>query len=611
VTETTTDAWRGVAAEDEEEVGASLSSFLRKRSRRLLGSLIGPEKTRIIAGTVLVIVNAVAGMATPLLVGLAIDRGIAPALRGDGGLGALYAIIAVFAVVQAVEATTLRSYLRITGLVGERILFDLRKRLFGGFQGLSVAFFEKYTSGRVIARLTNDIEALADLLNTGLVTLPTALLQLFGITVVLLVLDLPLALVTLTVFPFVVALTWWFRNRSEVVYRKVREAVALVIIHFTESLGGIRAVHSFRREARNQEIFEDFNGRYRDANLEAVRYQSVYGPGVALLGDVAVFGVLLYGGSRVLSGAMPIGVLVSFLLYMRQFFQPMQELSQVYNIFQAAGAALEKLSGVLEEESSVPEPAPEREVRRPTWGGAISFEDVSFSYRRDTPILEHLSLEIPHGQTVALVGPTGAGKTTVARLVSRFYDPTDGAVTLDGVDLRDLPHDELRRAIVMVTQEGFLFSGSVADNIAFGKPDASREEIEHAARVVGADHFIRELPEGYDTDVRKRGGRLSAGQRQLVALARAFIADPSVIIFDEATSSIDMPSERLIQRALEVILRDRTAFIIAHRLATVEIADRVLVIDHGRVLEDGSPVELLRLGGRWAALQEQWEESLA
>jgi len=611
VTETTTDAWRGVAAEDEEEVGASLSSFLRKRSRRLLGSLIGPEKTRIIAGTVLVIVNAVAGMATPLLVGLAIDRGIAPALRGDGGLGALYAIIAVFAVVQAVEATTLRSYLRITGLVGERILFDLRKRLFGGFQGLSVAFFEKYTSGRVIARLTNDIEALADLLNTGLVTLPTALLQLFGITVVLLVLDLPLALVTLTVFPFVVALTWWFRNRSEVVYRKVREAVALVIIHFTESLGGIRAVHSFRREARNQEIFEDFNGRYRDANLEAVRYQSVYGPGVALLGDVAVFGVLLYGGSRVLSGAMPIGVLVSFLLYMRQFFQPMQELSQVYNIFQAAGAALEKLSGVLEEESSVPEPAPEREVRRPTWGGAISFEDVSFSYRRDTPILEHLSLEIPHGQTVALVGPTGAGKTTVARLVSRFYDPTDGAVTLDGVDLRDLPHDELRRAIVMVTQEGFLFSGSVADNIAFGKPDASREEIEHAARVVGADHFIRELPEGYDTDVRKRGGRLSAGQRQLVALARAFIADPSVIIFDEATSSIDMPSERLIQRALEVILRDRTAFIIAHRLATVEIADRVLVIDHGRVLEDGSPVELLRLGGRWAALQEQWEESIA
>ena len=611
MTETTTDAWRGVAAEDEEEVGASLSSFLRKRSRRLLGSLIGPEKTRIIAGTVLVIVNAVAGMATPLLVGLAIDRGIAPALRGDGGLGALYAIIAVFAVVQAVEATTLRSYLRITGLVGERILFDLRKRLFGGFQGLSVAFFEKYTSGRVIARLTNDIEALADLLNTGLVTLPTALLQLFGITVVLLVLDLPLALVTLTVFPFVVALTWWFRNRSEVVYRKVREAVALVIIHFTESLGGIRAVHSFRREARNQEIFEDFNGRYRDANLEAVRYQSVYGPGVALLGDVAVFGVLLYGGSRVLSGAMPIGVLVSFLLYMRQFFQPMQELSQVYNIFQAAGAALEKLSGVLEEESSVPEPAPEREVRRPTWGGAISFEDVSFSYRRDTPILEHLSLEIPHGQTVALVGPTGAGKTTVARLVSRFYDPTDGAVTLDGVDLRDLPHDELRRAIVMVTQEGFLFSGSVADNIAFGKPDASREEIEHAARVVGADHFIRELPEGYDTDVRKRGGRLSAGQRQLVALARAFIADPSVIIFDEATSSIDMPSERLIQRALEVILRDRTAFIIAHRLATVEIADRVLVIDHGRVLEDGSPVELLRLGGRWAALQEQWEESIA
>jgi ABC-type multidrug transport system fused ATPase/permease subunit len=307
---------------------------------------------------------------------------------------------------------------------------------------------------------------------------------------------------------------------------------------------------------------------------------------------------------------MELGVLVSFVLFVGRLFQPIQELSQVYNVFQAAAAALEKLSGLLEEKPSVPEPLPEKAVTRESWAGRIDFEDVTFGYR-DRNVLEHLTLEIPAGQTVALVGPTGAGKSTTARLVARFYDPNHGRITIDGVDLRDLPSSELRRAIVMVTQENFLFSGSVADNISFGKPHATREEIERAASVVGAHGFISALPEGYDSDIKKRGGRLSAGQQQLVALARAFIADPAVIIFDEATSSIDMPSERLVQEALEVVLRDRTAFIIAHRLATVEIADRVLVIDDGRVIEDGSPRDLLTQGGRWARLHEAWEESLA
>lgn len=605
------DVWRGIAVdEDEEELTASLSVFLRRRSLRLLGDLVRGERRRLIVGTVLVILHALAGLAIPLLIGLGIDRGIKPALEPGGTLNALYPIIAAFLVVQVVEAATLRGFLAYIGLVGERVLLDLRTRVFDHFQRLSVAFYEKFTTGRMMSRLGNDMDAIAELFLTGVIDLPWAVLQLLGIVVILLVLDLPLAAVTLAIFPFVFLLSRWFRNRTEVIYRNVRQAVALVYIQFNETLGGIRAVHAFRREPRNQEIFEDIDGRYRDANMDGIRAQAVYGPGSGLLGELAMFGVLLYGGYRVASGQMLLGVLVSFLLYTRNFFHPIQELSQVYNIFQAAASALEKLSGLLDEAPSVPEPAAEDAVVRGSWGGRVEFSDLTFGYR-DRSILEDVSLAIPAGQTVALVGPTGAGKTTIARLVARFYDPNQGAVTIDGVDLRRLPSDELRRAVVMVTQENFLFSGTVADNIAFGRPSASREEIERAAEVVGAATFIRAMPQGFDTDIRKRGGRLSAGQRQLVALARAFLADPAVIIFDEATSSIDMPSERLVQRALEVVLADRTAFIIAHRLATVAIADRVLVIDEGRVVEDGSPAELLTSGGRWAALHEAWEESLA
>jgi ATP-binding cassette, subfamily B, bacterial len=609
-----TDAWRGVATEEEEDIGAGLAVFLRRRSRRLLSQIIGPEKGRIFLGATLVILHALATLAPPYIIGIAIDRGIKPLM--DGGLAAgrtfttFYWIAGVYLGVRAVEAATLRGFLRVTGLVGERILFDLRTRVYDHLQKLSVAFYEKYTSGRVISRLTNDIDAIAELFLTGLVSLPVAAVQLLVIVTLLLIMDLPLALVVLAVFPFVVLLTRWFRTRSELVYRKVREAVALVYIQFTETLGGIRAVHAYRREPRNQEIFEDIDARYRDSNMEAIRAQSIYGPGVSFLGDVATFAVILYGGIRVLNGDVQIGVLVSFFLYMRMFFQPIQELSQVYNIFQAAGSSLEKLSGLLEEDPSVPEPTEDRAVRDREWGGHIHFENLTFGYRSKN-ILERMDLEVPAGQTIALVGPTGAGKSTTARLVARFYDPNEGRVTLDGVDLRDLPSSELRKAIIMVTQENYLFSGTVGENIAFGKPTATREEIERASKVVGAHPFIAALPEGYDTDIQKRGGRLSAGQRQLVALARAFLADPAVIIFDEATSSIDMPSERLIQQALEVVLRDRTAFIIAHRLATVEIADRVLVIDEGKVVEDGSPIELLRQSGRWARLHEAWEESLA
>jgi ABC-type multidrug transport system fused ATPase/permease subunit len=605
------DVWRGIAVdEDDEELTASLAVFMRRRSRRLLGELVAPERGRLIIGTIFTILHSLAGLAIPLLVGLGIDKGITPALRPGGSLRGLYPIVAVFLVVQVIEAATLRGFLVYIGLVGERVLLDLRTRVYDHFQKLSVAFYEKFTTGRMMSRLGNDMDAIAELFLTGVIDLPWAVLQVLGIIVILLVLDLPLAAVTLAIFPVVFLLSRWFRNKTEVIYRNVRQAVALVYIQFNETLGGVRAVHAFRREPRNQEIFDEIDARYRDANMDGIRAQAVYGPGTGLLGEVAAFSVLLVGGFRVLDGQLKFGVLVSFLLYTRNFFHPIQELSQVYNIFQAAASALEKLSGLLDEKPSVPEPPEDRAVTRPAWGGHIDFEDVTFGYR-DRNILEDVTLEVPAAQTVALVGPTGAGKTTIARLVARFYDPNAGRVAIDGVDLRDLPSSELRKAIIMVTQENFLFSGTVADNIAFGKPSASREEIVRAAHVVGAHSFIELLPGMYDTDIRKRGGRLSAGQRQLVALARAFLADPAVIIFDEATSSIDMPSERLVQQALEVVLRDRTAFIIAHRLATVAIADRVLVIDEGKIVEDGSPIELLRAGGRWAALHEAWEESLA
>jgi ABC-type multidrug transport system fused ATPase/permease subunit len=606
------DVWRGIATdEDDEEMTASLSVLLRKRSLRLLGSLMRPERGRLMWGTFLVVVHSLADLSIPVIVGRAIDDGIRPALAHHASLHKLYVIVAIFVVVQVIVSTTLGGFLASIGLVGENVLFDLRTRVFDHFQRLSVAFYEKYTTGRIMSRLGNDIDAIAEFFLTGLIDLPWGVLSLCGITVILLVTDLPLALVTLSVYPVIFFFTRWFRNRSEVLYRRVREAVTLVYIQFTETLGGVRAVHAFRREPRNQEIFDDIDARYRDANMDTIRIQAIYGPGTGLLGEVTLFAVLLFGGYRILHHQIELGVLVTFILFVRRLFQPVQELSQVYNIFQAAAAALEKLSGVLEEKSTVPEPRPERAVTRDRWVGHVVFDDVSFWYRPDRPIIEHLSLDVPAGQTVALVGPTGAGKTTTARLIARFYDATGGRVQIDGADIRDLPSNELRRAIVMVTQENFLFSGTVAENIAFGKPSASREEIELAGRRVGADAFIRALPDGYDTDIRKRGGRLSAGQRQLVALARAFLADPAVIIFDEATSSIDMPSERLIQNALELVLRERTAFIIAHRLATVAIADRVLVIDGGKILEDGSPSELLAGGGRWAALHEAWEESLA
>jgi ABC-type multidrug transport system fused ATPase/permease subunit len=604
----TLEQWRGVAAEDRDELPGGLAVFLRARSRRLLGTVLRPHRRLLAVIIVVVLIENAAAMAAPYLVKVGIDRGIPPAVA-DGDAGPIALIVGLLAAAALVQAATLRLFLLLTGRLGQEVLLDLRTRVFDHFQRLSLAFHERYTSGRVISRLTSDMDAITEVLDGGLEDLATAVLSIVSIAVIILLLDLPLGLVTLSVFPLLLWLSAWFRRNSAVAYRRTREAIALVIVHFTESLGGVRAVQAFRREPRNQQIFDGLNDRYRAANARSYRLLAIYGPTIKLLGNTTIAVVLLYGGQRVLDHQMTIGVLAAFLLYLRRFFEPMQELSQFYNSLQSAGAAVEKLAGVLDEPPSVPEP--ERPVALDAPAGAVRFDGVTFGYRGDHQVIPRLDLEIPAGQTIALVGATGAGKTTIARLLVRFYDPTAGQVTLDGVDLRQLAEPDLRRAVVIVTQESFLFSGTVADNIGFGRPGAGRAEIERAARAIGAHEFIAALPDGYDTDVRKRGGRLSAGQRQLVAFARAFLADPAVLILDEATSSLDVPSERQVQRALRTILADRTALIIAHRLSTVEIADRVLVLDDGRIVEDGPPEELLTSTGHYADLHRSWRESLA
>jgi ABC-type multidrug transport system fused ATPase/permease subunit len=603
------DKWRGVAAEDVDEPSPGLAGLLRTRSRRLLGSLMRPHVRPLLLAAVLIAFNTAAQLSGPILVAYGIDHGIPPLTDGgSGSLVPLLSVVVAIVVITLLGALTFNAFLKIIGRVGQDVILDLRRRVFTHFQDLSMSFHERYTSGRVISRQTSDVEALADMLKFGIVTLVTSVLTITGISVVLVVVNWQLALPVLLALPILWLLTRWFRNQSERAYRETRDAVALVIVHFVESLGGIQAVHAFRREPRNQEIFEHLNDRYRRANVWSQRLAAAYGPGVQLVGRMTTAVVVFYGGWLAIDGRVSVGVLAAFLLYLRRFFEPMQELSQFYNLFQAAVAGLEKLSGVLEEPLTVA--PPEHPVSLGRAVGRLHFDDVGFAYR-ERPVLTDLELRIPGGQTIAVVGATGAGKTTIARLAARFWDPTAGRVTLDGVDLRELDPPDLHRAIVTVTQENFLFSGSVADNIGLGRPAATRAEIEQAARAIGAHEFISALPDGYDTDVHQKGARLSAGQRQLVAFARAFLADPAVLILDEATSSLDIPSERLVQRALRTLLADRTAIIIAHRLTTVEIADRVLVLDAGRIVEDGTPADLIGSGGKYAGLHQAWLDSLA
>lgn len=602
-------SWRGYFDDEgDRELSKATTIRLKEDSRKLLGELLRPYSKMIWLLVVIVVVENAARLAVPYLVHLGIDNGIPPILSGEGPRTLITIVVTVFAMA-LLQAFARQLFLMRSGKLGQTILLGLRRRVFDHFQRLSPAFHDKYTSGRVISRLTSDVGVIDEMLANGFDGLVTALLTLIGTAILLLTLDFKLGLLALLSFPALILITAWFRRRSAVVYRRTREAVVLVIVHFVESMTGIRAVQAFRREPRNEEIFHGVNDKYREANLESFRLNAIFMPSIKGVGNITIVAILAYGGYQAYHGHVTVGVLTAFLLYLRQFFEPLQDISQFYNTFLSASAALEKLSGVLNEKPDVPEPV--KPVRPGKSRGHLELRNVKFQYVDGVSVLPGLDLDVPAGQTLALVGTTGAGKTTIAKLVARFYDPTSGHVLLDGSDLRDLTEDDLRERVVMVTQENFLFTGTVADNIRFGKPDATLDEVVEAAKVIGAHDFIMALPEGYETQVEKRGSRLSAGQRQLVAFARAFLADPAVLILDEATSSLDIPSERLIQRALRTILADRTAIVIAHRLSTVETADRVLVLEYGQIMEDGSPDNLITTGGHYAGLHQAWEDSLA
>jgi len=596
----------GVEGEERNDYSKVESRQIRQRSLRLLGSLVRPVRPMVILTMVVVVVSTAAQVAGPALIAYGIDTGL-PALLAKDWMPLGLAVVA-YLVTGVIGAALIAWYTVLTARVSQAILFDLRKRVFLHTQRLSLEFHESYTSGRIIARQTSDLDAIRELLDSGINQLVQGALYMLFIAIALFYLDGLSGVILLAALVPLGFLTRWFQKRSQLYFRDTRTASARVIVMFVETMTGIRAVKAFRKEKRNETEFGELVEDYRYTNGRTIQLFGIFDPGLVLIGNVTLAAILLVGGLRVATGGLAIGVLLAALLYARQFFAPAQEMAMFYNSYQSAAAALEKISGVLEEQPSVPDPVKPVDLREAH--GRVTFDRVEFAYKEGRTVLPEFSLDLPAGQTVALVGSTGAGKSTLAKLVSRFYDPSRGSVSLDGVDLRQLHPKDLRRAIVMVTQEAYLFSGTVADNIALGKPDATRDEIVRAAKAVGAHDFIESLPAGYDTDVNKRGGRVSAGQRQLLSFARAFIADPVVLILDEATASLDIPSERLVQEGLQTLLADRTAIIIAHRLSTVAIAERVLVMEHGRIVEDGTPRDLIAGTGRFAQLHAAWRDSL-
>ena len=590
-----------------QERGAAVDDWSWAKTRRRLGLLWGlttPYRRRTFFSVFSLLAATATALAPPYLAKYALDD----AVEGRGGTR-LYVVIAIF--VAAGLANWAMYYVEtyMTGWVGERILADLRVRLFEHLQRLSLGFYERNRAGVIISRLTNDVEAIDQLVTDGVTSLVQNSLTLLGTAVILFVLDWRLALATCAVIPLMSLATAIFRKRSARAYAAVRERLGLVTATLAEDIAGMRVVQSFTREEPAFDNFTAVARRYRQANMLTVVLNGIYFPIVDLLSSVALAVVLAYGGHLYFGGTISIGTLFAFMLYVQNFFDPVQQLSQLYNTFLSATAALDKIVGVLDEAPEVVDRPGATELAQIQ--GHVAFEGVRFTYGRGEEVLHGIDLDVPAGTTVALVGHTGAGKSTIAKLLARFYEPTHGRLTIDGVDLNDVTQASLRRQLGVVPQEGFLFAGTVAENIAFGRPDATADEIVRAARTVGAHDFVLRLEDGYETQLGERGARLSLGQRQLVAFARALLADPRILILDEATSSVDIGTERRIEEALDVLLADRTAFIIAHRLSTIRDADLIVVLEQGRVVEQGSHDELLAARGLYTSLYGDWASDAA
>lgn len=611
-------------AERREELSPQERAETRERSMALLRQMLRPHRGALALSIISVLLVSGSSAIAPILIARVLDSSIEPLKQGN--VSPLLTLLVFFVAATAVTAIFSWVNVAYTVRVSLGVVVYLRKRVFRHAQSLSVSFHERYTSGKVISRLTSDIDTVRSFLDSGISQLAITLLSMVISAVAIFLLDWRIGLFMLVMGVPIYFLTRWFQKAAVPVFRTMRTESAHLTSRFVETFTGIRAVKAFGAEAQMRSEYAEASERYRLAVMDSIKIFGVYSPVLMLLGNVFIAGALVLGGYAVLGGTMQIGTLLALVIYANRVFEPVMQLSEFYNMFQSAMSALEKLSSFLAEEPEVAEPEHpyERAVESAAesaskssaaegasgkvQGALVELDSAVFGYTSDRHALKETTLRIEPGTTVALVGATGAGKSTIAKLVARFYDVSAGQVRIDGVDVRQLADAQLRREVLMLTQEVFLFSASILENIRMGNPQASDEQVKAAAKAVGADAFIERLRDGYESQLGRGGITLSAGQRQLVSFARVFLANPRVLILDEATASLDIPSERAVQAALRTVLAGRTALVIAHRLSTVLGADRVLVIHEGSVVEDGSPQQLIASGGRFAAMYASWDE---